>query len=1434
MGDWEKSVIIAAVSYFTIAMNPYSEVAQQRQELIAHYEKVTPIERLILQVSSLIYGIVHRAALMKCCNECCEIDRKLKKFTQASFDRAVASLVERRLMILTPGSGIECHPQLKEIATRDAIEMERFEPFVLTIEEVLPLKVQWHNAPIVPRSLDQFLRVARWAIYRDDLDSLKDVVKLAKQFVYDDKTKATIEEALYQVWSNPFDEHWVASYVTATQEQILQVLLKRSLLTLEPIPAVMYYAEELLAAAEPISDAIRMLMAQHFLLQNQLAQVETCLTGVTPKKREDAGEYWGWLSFLQQKDQNAIQIYQSAWVRLGKTSKKRYLYFDGISGIFFILALMREGSAQYQQLAVKYCSVVLPQPKHPLYHVYLRLISVLRFLQGDLAQQRVLVQTIRGDVQNANAIEILVDCLCLYWMGLASESTFMVPYLLEVYELGDLGEYDWVAMEAAALLEHFVGKKSNVDWGARSQSLREKSGVGSVLNLIVPTAPWELSLNALTKLVQKDEPLATETTKDTRLCWFITWFPNHWSIQPKEQKMTAKGGWSKGRVIGLRRLYGDQVQGAEFNYLSDQDREVCSHIKVDYYQYNYYGYGSDGSYRFDEQAIVALVGHPLVFWEHLPDARVEIVKTEPELLVKKIKDDQLALSLSPRVTVDKNAIVEKETPTRLRVTAINESHRKIANILGDRNELIVPSAAEERVLSAIGAIAGLVTVHSDIGGGSIENVEELPADPRPYIHLLPADGGLRVAVLVKPFAIGGSYYQPGNGGSNVFAEIDGKRVQTNRQLKEEKQLAQAAIGACSILEEWEPENGEWVIVEPSDCLELLLELQELGETVTLEWPEGEKFRVKNQLSSTDFHMNIKRQRDWFEADGELKIGNDEVLNMQQLMQLLENSTGRFVPLGDGQFLALTETFRKQLQDLRGFSEKHGEGVRFHPLASLALEDVVDQFGDLKTDKAWKEHTKKLKSAQNYQPKLPSTLQADLRDYQLEGFEWLSRLAHWGVGACLADDMGLGKTLQALSLILTRAANGPTLVLAPLSVCMNWVSEAAKFAPTLNVVQFGSTDRQQTMDNLQPLDLFVCSYGLLQQDDVAEMLAKVAWQTIVLDEAQAIKNMNTKRSQAAMKLQAEFKLITTGTPIENHLGELWNLFRFINPGLLGSLENFNQKYAGPIEREQDKDARQRLKKLIQPFMLRRTKNQVLSELPSRTEILLQVELTQEEKAFYEALRQDAIRKLSESDLEAGSQHLQVLAEIMKLRRACCNPALVQSKLKIKSSKLELFGETLTELLDNNHKALVFSQFVDHLTIIREYLDQHQISYQYLDGSTPAKERKKRVDAFQAGEGDVFLISLKAGGTGLNLTAADYVIHMDPWWNPAVEDQASDRAHRIGQQRPVTIYRLVAKGTIEDKIIDLHQQKRDLANSLLEGTEMSGKISTEQLLRLIQEE
>jgi SNF2 family DNA or RNA helicase len=349
----------------------------------------------------------------------------------------------------------------------------------------------------------------------------------------------------------------------------------------------------------------------------------------------------------------------------------------------------------------------------------------------------------------------------------------------------------------------------------------------------------------------------------------------------------------------------------------------------------------------------------------------------------------------------------------------------------------------------------------------------------------------------------------------------------------------------------------------------------------------------------------------------------------------------------------------------------------------------------------------------------------------------------------------------------------------------------------------------------------------------DLLTAVQWQTVVLDEAQAIKNAATKRSQAAMHLKARFRLVTTGTPIENHLSEFWTLFNFINPGLLGSREKFNTRFAVPIERMHNREAGRRLKKLVRPFILRRLKSQVLEELPPRTEVMLEVELSSEETAFYEALRRQALERIESEQGVNGGAPMRILAEITRLRQACCHPRLIAPETALSGAKLTLFGEVVTELLENGHKALVFSQFVGHLALLREYLDAHAISYRYLDGSTPAKQRQQEVDAFQAGQGDLFLISLKAGGLGLNLTAADYVIHMDPWWNPAVEDQASDRAHRMGQERPVTVYRLVAKNTIEEKIVRLHAEKRDLADSLLEETDTGATLSADELLRLIRE-
>jgi superfamily II DNA or RNA helicase len=1404
-----------------------ADIETARQNLVKKYQQLPDLEREMLQLYSVIYAPVGKKQFLDCLNAYIKGDKQRKTFTNATLTPHLNSLLDKTLLVPQSGMGQMCSPLIVEIATRDTIRNGTFEAMVKVAQERLPLRTsEWNKNLQFFVNEEQFLREVRIGLYRLDWDYVNKQFDIYYRNIFS-PVQISLTEIFELVFNNPFDRDWFVTLKKNPEfyEIGLVNLCISSLMTLTPAnEAFALLDEECRNPKSDITEVGQMIWLEQLLTRGQLKAAEKGLKEFAKAFPNDALLYEGWLAFLKGNYATTIEKGREALKLYKKKTGKRKIYFDSLSGIFPVLALLQEGSATSLKEAEQYAHIIASQEySHWLSVLYTCIGKVCQVLQGNTSAKRYLTSTPLCTLDGDNSFDVLLDSLCLYWVDLDIARRSLPDSIKEFFERARNAGYQWLALEAAELSSRLF-PQSRI--GKEAPALREQTGIQPMVDLVKPKEPWEISLSALVGLNPKAEASSSQAKTETeyRLAWFLTYYSEEsWMLQPKEQKISVKGGWSRGRAIALRRL---KKELDSFNYLTPQDLQVCANLIPDYYSYGY------DNYKFQDQALLALVGHPLVFWEDSPTTRVDIVKGEPTLMVRQVRPGWLSISLTPEVPAGKNLALIKETPTQLKVVELNASHHRIAEILGPENRLEVPESAKEQVLSAINSVSGMVMVHSDIGGGAVD-AEAVEAHPEPHIHLLPAGDGLKVSLLTRPFGDDGPYYRPGTGGEMVIAEVDGRRLQTDRDLKEEQKLARAVETACPILQQLEDEGGEWLIGDPEDCLELILELQDLDDLAIVEWPEGEKMRVTNRVGLSSFKMQIRQQRDWFAASGELQISDDEVLDMQKLMELLEASPGRFVKLQDGQFLALTQEFRKRLDELRAFSEKNGKALRFHPLASLAMEDWMDEVGQLKTDKHWKEHVSRLKEAQALKPEVPSTLQAELRDYQVEGFEWLARLAHWGVGACLADDMGLGKTLQALAVILTRAPAGPTLIVAPTSVCMNWTSEAEKFAPTLNPIQFGSSDRQNLLDNLQPFDMLVCSYGLLQQEDVSEMLAGVEWQTIVMDEAQAIKNPATKRSKAAMKLQGGFKVITTGTPIENHLGELWNLFRFINPGLLGSQDQFNQKFANAIERHQDKQARNRLKKLIQPFILRRTKTQVLDELPARTEITLQVELSAQEMAFYEALRRDAIAKLADTDVQAGAKHLQVLAEIMRLRRACCNTRLVKEDATLPSAKLEAFGEIMEELLENNHKALVFSQFVDHLSILRDFLDGQKVNYQYLDGSTPVKERKKRVNAFQAGEGDVFLISLKAGGTGLNLTAADYVIHMDPWWNPAVEDQASDRAHRIGQQRPVTIYRLVAKNTIEEKIVDLHRQKRDLADSLLEGADMSGKMSTDQLLQLISE-
>lgn len=470
---------------------------------------------------------------------------------------------------------------------------------------------------------------------------------------------------------------------------------------------------------------------------------------------------------------------------------------------------------------------------------------------------------------------------------------------------------------------------------------------------------------------------------------------------------------------------------------------------------------------------------------------------------------------------------------------------------------------------------------------------------------------------------------------------------------------------------------------------------------------------------------------------------------------------------------------------------------------------------------------KVKDFKRLKPVKPSKrLLAELRDYQLHGLSWLQFLREYGLNGILADDMGLGKTLQTLAHIQlekqrlqklkkepteNRAKNPPALVVCPTSLIHNWSNEAQRFTPDLKVhIHHGSSRDSQAIENS---DLVLTSYGVIQRD--FEHLLKVPFHLLVLDEAQAVKNPMSKSAKAVRCLQAEHKLCLTGTPMENHLGELWSLFDFLMPGFLGVRDQFTRFYRTPIEKQGNVEKSQKLQKRVAPFMLRRNKDLVAKELPAKTEIIRATELQGKQRDLYETIRASMEARVQQEIEKKGLARSQIviLDALLKMRQACCDPSLVkleQASSVKESAKLSLLMELLEPMVEEGRKILVFSQFTSMLSLIEDKLKAADIPWVKLTGQT--RDRKTPIDNFQKGDVPVFLISLKAGGTGLNLTAADTVIHYDPWWNPAVEEQASDRAHRIGQDKPVFVYKLMTEGTVEEKIQQLKEKKKAIANAL----------------------
>ena len=521
-------------------------------------------------------------------------------------------------------------------------------------------------------------------------------------------------------------------------------------------------------------------------------------------------------------------------------------------------------------------------------------------------------------------------------------------------------------------------------------------------------------------------------------------------------------------------------------------------------------------------------------------------------------------------------------------------------------------------------------------------------------------------------------------------------------------------------------------------------------------------------------------------------------------------------------LALEDLNLRRIGPLAGMGKPEQGHVRFRHSQAGLLDALVAAQPEARCDETFARVREELRRFHSVEPAAqPAGFVGQLRDYQSEGLGWMHFLQRFSFGGCLADDMGVGKTAQVLALLESRrelrAAGepvGPSLVVVPKSLVFNWKEEAARFTPQLRVLDHTGLERNG--NDFGAYDLVLTTYGTLRRD--AWRFKDAEFDYVVLDEAQVVKTAETESSKAARLLRGRHRLAVSGTPMENHLGELWTLFEFLNPGMLGAANAF--KVVGGSMRNPDEETRRLLGHALRPFFLRRTKEQVARELPSKTEQTVYCELEPEQRKLYDELRQhyrdSLLRRIETAGL--AKSKIQVLEALLRLRQAACHPGLLDSKRSSDSSaKLDVLLEQLREVLDEGHKALVFSQFTSLLKILRARLNRDGVLYEYLDGAT--LDRQTRVERFQNDKDcRLFLVSMKAGGLGLNLTAAEYVFILDPWWNPAVEAQAVDRAHRIGQTRPIFTYRLIARDTVEEKVLELQKTKRDLAAAII-GAENS---------------
>ncbi|MEJ2544035.1 MAG: DEAD/DEAH box helicase [Calditrichaceae bacterium] len=692
-------------------------------------------------------------------------------------------------------------------------------------------------------------------------------------------------------------------------------------------------------------------------------------------------------------------------------------------------------------------------------------------------------------------------------------------------------------------------------------------------------------------------------------------------------------------------------------------------------------------------------------------------------------------------------------------------------------------------------------------------VTEITKISNPRIYSEEMDDQLVVSLSLMYDKIEISYSQPND--QHLHYDTDTKQIIRVRRDREEEAIYRERILESQIVED----TPGLFYATFEDALDWLFDgLPSLAKQGFEVMGEESLVRFRVKRAEAKFGVNISSETDWF--DIELNLEFDGVpATLEELKRALK-ANKKFVKLRDGSLARLPEKLIEKLNYMINFGKADDDSIRFANHHLTFIDRLLAEADHKEMDALSQDKIKKLdKFSKIKSYKLPELFKGELRDYQKAGYDWMNFLKDFSFGGILADDMGLGKTIQALVLLRNEITKSPkkcNLIIAPTSVIFNWIREIERFTPELNILVHYGTRRSKDFRRVKKYPLILTTYGHLRRDVV--FLKEIMWNYVILDESQNIKNPQSETSKAVRLLESAHKLALTGTPVENNTMDLWSQFAFINPGLLGDQNFFKESFMRPIEKEGNVQVAASLKRLIFPFILRRTKEDVAKELPPKIESIIYSPMSDEQEKLYDKWRlsyRDSIMEEIESK-GLNKSKFRVLEGLTKLRQISCHPQLVEKNYSYASGKFDALMEMVEEIASEKHKVLIFSQFVQMLQIIRRQFDTDTIPYSYLDGST--KDREAPVREFQEDENvQIFLISLKAGGTGLNLTAADYVIHYDPWWNPAVEMQATDRAYRIGQTRKVFAYKLISKDTVEEKIVKLQNKKRDLVESLISTEE-----------------